>query len=76
MALVIAVTRECDGCIVAHARGALRAGVTPPAGRRSDGRGDLHERRTRHGVGTESAARVRRGGRGAARLNVTAQSKL
>jgi AhpD family alkylhydroperoxidase len=28
MALVIAVTRECDGCIVAHARGALRAGAT------------------------------------------------
>lgn len=28
LALVIAITRECDGCIVAHARGALRAGVT------------------------------------------------
>ncbi|HEY1761313.1 MAG TPA: carboxymuconolactone decarboxylase family protein [Acidimicrobiales bacterium] len=28
MAIVIAVTRECDGCIVAHARGALRAGAT------------------------------------------------
>jgi AhpD family alkylhydroperoxidase len=28
MALVISVTRECDGCIVAHARGALRAGAT------------------------------------------------
>ena len=28
MALVIAVTRECDGCIVAHTRGALRQGVT------------------------------------------------
>lgn len=28
LALVIAVTRECDGCIVAHARAALRAGVT------------------------------------------------
>jgi AhpD family alkylhydroperoxidase len=28
LALAIAVTRECDGCIVAHARGALRAGVT------------------------------------------------
>jgi AhpD family alkylhydroperoxidase len=28
LALVIAVTRECDGCMVAHARGALRAGVT------------------------------------------------
>jgi AhpD family alkylhydroperoxidase len=25
---VIAVTRECDGCIVAHTRGALRQGVT------------------------------------------------
>jgi AhpD family alkylhydroperoxidase len=28
LALVISVTRECDGCIVAHARGAVRAGVT------------------------------------------------
>jgi len=28
LALVISVTRECDGCIVAHARGALREGVT------------------------------------------------
>jgi AhpD family alkylhydroperoxidase len=28
LAVVISVTRECDGCIVAHARGALRAGVT------------------------------------------------
>ena len=28
LALVIAVTRECDGCIVAHARSAVRAGVT------------------------------------------------
>jgi AhpD family alkylhydroperoxidase len=28
LALVIAVTRECDGCIVAHTRGCVRAGVT------------------------------------------------
>jgi AhpD family alkylhydroperoxidase len=28
IALAIAMTRECDGCIVAHARGALRAGAT------------------------------------------------
>ncbi len=28
MALVIAVTRECDGCIVAHARGAARQQAT------------------------------------------------
>lgn len=28
LALVIAVTRECDGCIVAHARGCARTGVT------------------------------------------------
>jgi AhpD family alkylhydroperoxidase len=28
LALVISATRECDGCIVAHARGALRAGAT------------------------------------------------
>jgi AhpD family alkylhydroperoxidase len=28
LALVIAITRECDGCIVAHARGCVRAGVT------------------------------------------------
>jgi AhpD family alkylhydroperoxidase len=28
LALVIAVTRECDGCVVAHARGAARLAVT------------------------------------------------
>ena len=28
IALAIAVTRECDGCIVAHARGAARQGAT------------------------------------------------
>lgn len=28
LALSIAVTRECDGCIVAHARGCVRNGIT------------------------------------------------
>lgn len=28
LALAISVTRECDGCIVAHARGASRHGAT------------------------------------------------
>jgi len=28
IALAIAATRECDGCIVAHARGARRQGIT------------------------------------------------
>lgn len=28
LALVIAATRECDGCVAAHARSAVRAGVT------------------------------------------------
>lgn len=28
MALMIAATRECDGCVAAHARGAARAGAT------------------------------------------------
>ncbi len=28
IALAIAATRECDGCIAAHARGARRAGAT------------------------------------------------
>jgi AhpD family alkylhydroperoxidase len=28
LALAIAATRECDGCIVAHARGARREGVS------------------------------------------------
>lgn len=28
IALAIAVTRECDGCIASHARGAARAGAT------------------------------------------------
>ena len=29
MALVIAVVKECDGCIAAHARAAARHGATP-----------------------------------------------
>jgi len=29
IALAIAVTRECDGCIAAHAHAAARKGVTP-----------------------------------------------
>ncbi len=28
IALAIAATRECDGCVAAHARGARRAGAT------------------------------------------------
>ena len=28
LSVVIAITRECDGCIVAHTRGAVRQGVT------------------------------------------------
>jgi len=28
IALAIAVTKECDGCIAAHARGAVRRGAT------------------------------------------------
>ena len=28
IALAIAITRECDGCVVAHARGAARRGAT------------------------------------------------
>jgi AhpD family alkylhydroperoxidase len=28
VAIAIAVTRECDGCIVAHTRGAARSGAT------------------------------------------------
>lgn len=28
LATVIAITRECDGCIVAHTRGAAKKGVT------------------------------------------------
>ena len=31
LALVIAVTRECDGCIVSHTRSAVRGGVTRQA---------------------------------------------
>ena len=29
IALAISITRECDGCIVAHARGSARQGATP-----------------------------------------------
>lgn len=28
LALVVAITRECDGCIVSHTRGAAREGAT------------------------------------------------
>lgn len=28
LAIVVAITRECDGCIVAHTRGAAREGAT------------------------------------------------
>lgn len=28
LALMVAITRECDGCIVSHTRGAARQGVT------------------------------------------------
>jgi AhpD family alkylhydroperoxidase len=28
LALMVAVTRQCDGCVVAHTRGAARAGVS------------------------------------------------
>lgn len=28
LAIVIAITRECDGCIVSHTRSGVRAGVT------------------------------------------------
>jgi AhpD family alkylhydroperoxidase len=30
IALAIAVSKECDGCIASHARGAARAGATEP----------------------------------------------
>ena len=50
IALAIAVTRECDGCIAAHARGA--AGCERAGGRRGAGRRDLDERRPRHRLGT------------------------
>src|SRR3978361_797284 len=32
IALAIAVTKECDGCIASHARGAARTGATAPEG--------------------------------------------
>ncbi len=28
LALMVAITRQCDGCVVSHARGAARQGVT------------------------------------------------
>ena len=31
LALVIAITRECDGCIVSHTRSAVRSGITRQA---------------------------------------------
>jgi len=34
IALAIAVSRECDGCIAAHAHAAVQHGATPPRPRR------------------------------------------
>ena len=57
IALAIAVTKECDGCVAAHARGAATRGATAAGGGRGDGRGHPDERRPGHGLG---AARLRR----------------
>ena len=51
IALSIAITRECDGCVAAHARN-----LGPPrrhhrGGHRDDRRGHHHERRPRARVG-------------------------
>ena len=58
IALAISITRECDGCIAAHARGA-----GPPRGHHGGGGRDdrgrhLHERRSGHGVGPAGAGRL------------------
>ena len=63
LALSISATRECDGCIVAHARGAAREGATRQQVAEAMGVVDLDERGARHGVGAAGPARLRRGGR-------------
>ena len=68
IALAIAVTRECDGCIAAHARGAASRGATAAGGRRDPRRGHLHERRSGHGLGAAGLRRIP-GIRGRASLN-------
>lgn len=58
IALAIAVTRECDGCIAAHARGAARQGRERAGGRRGAGHRDLDERRAGHGLGAPGLCRL------------------
>ena len=51
IALAISITRECDGCIAAHARGAARQGATRGEVTEMIGVRHLHERRSGNGVG-------------------------
>ncbi len=62
IALAIAATRECDGCIGAHA-GSPARGSECGRGRGGHGRGDHDERRPRDGLGSPGVRRVRRMGR-------------
>ena len=50
IALAIAVSKECDGCIAAHANAAVQHGATPPRSRRGDRRHVPDERRPGHGL--------------------------
>jgi AhpD family alkylhydroperoxidase len=58
LALVIAITRECDGCMVAHARGCVRAGVSRQQVAEAIGVAIAHERGTGHRLGTPGPARL------------------
>ena len=58
IALAISITRECDGCVVAHARGAAPPGRHPPGTGRDDRRGHQHERRSGHRLGPAGARRL------------------
>ena len=48
IALAIAVSKECDGCIAAHAHAAVQHGASPAGSGRGDRRHLPDERRPRH----------------------------
>ncbi|MHB1431559.1 MAG: carboxymuconolactone decarboxylase family protein [Streptosporangiaceae bacterium] len=58
IALAIAVTRECDGCVASHARGGGAQGRDRAGGRRGPRSGDNDERRPGDGVGAAGVRRV------------------
>ena len=58
IALAIAVTRECDGCVAAHARGAARRGATAQEVAETLGVAISMKRRPGHSLGAPGLCRL------------------